>query len=320
MIHDLVDLAKDLESEMATSTMALMRPRFVLVGSVAEGTRIGLGNELDLTVTFDGWDDDRPPFKVDPKDPFHLRATDYTPDWMWSFFDSEGRFHFNKFLAGFLGAIDSSIAAIFDSKRCPKMLRRVTRNEDLPNSCSDCMPSYIQSDLFIQCASCAVTVSQTKMGACLQFEWSEAEVYCSMDIVPTFKVEAVKAVSLARYVNEAMLAEDHPASWFDYLRGYAKGDRYGVHCPLQGVSYLPAHPQNRRRALQERRRRRGRQRDQLRVAEGNGGRHGRAILLRAAGPEVAEGEVHVQEPQGTLITYDVQNIKIGGVLGGIYVL
>lgn len=43
--------------------------------------------------------------------------------------------------------------------------------------------------------------------------------------MPTFKVEAVKAVSLARIVNVAMLAGDHPASWFDYLRGYAKGDR-----------------------------------------------------------------------------------------------
>ena len=225
MIHDLVNLAKDLELEMAvaTSTMALLRPRFVLVGSVAEGTRIGLGNELDLTVTFDGWDDERPPFKVDPKDPFHLKAADHTPDWMWPFFDSEGRFHLNKFLADFLGAIDSSVAVIFDSKRCP--LRRVTRNEELPNSCSDCMSNNNQSALFVQCASCAVTVSQTKMGACLQFEWSEAKVYCSMDIVPTFKIKALSAVRLARFVNEAMLAREHPASWFDYIRGYAKGDR-----------------------------------------------------------------------------------------------
>ena len=46
--------------------------------------------------------------------------------------------------------------------------------------------------------------------------------------MPTFKVEAVKAVGLARIVNVAMLAEDHPASWFDYLRGYAKGDRDDV--------------------------------------------------------------------------------------------
>ena len=51
MIHDLVRLAKHLEFQIAraSSTMALLRPRFVLVGSVAEGTRIGLGNELDLT-------------------------------------------------------------------------------------------------------------------------------------------------------------------------------------------------------------------------------------------------------------------------------
>ena len=111
MIHDLVRLAKLLESELAiaSSTMALLRPRFVLVGSVAEGTRIGLGNELDLTVTFDGWDGDRPPFKVDPGDPFHLRATESPPDWMGPFFDADGRFHFNKFLAEFLGALQGYI-------------------------------------------------------------------------------------------------------------------------------------------------------------------------------------------------------------------
>ena len=239
MIHDLVRLAKDLESEMgrASSTMALLRPRFVLVGSVAEGTRIGLGNELDLTVTFDGWDDDRPPFKVDPGDPFHLKATECAPDWMRPFFDSdsEGRFNLNKFLADFLGGLESSVAAVFDSGNHPERLRRVTRNEELlSNSCSDCMENYDPDGLLVQCASCAVTVSQTKMGACLQFEWSEAEVYCSVDLVPTFKIEAVKAVSLARYVNEAMLAEDHPASWFDYLRGYAKGDRDDV----LGILYI----------------------------------------------------------------------------------
>ena len=90
------------------------------------------------------------------------------------------------------------------------------------------MANYDPRGLFVQCAACAVTVSQTKMGACLQFEWSDAKVYCSVDLVPTFKVEAVKAVGLARIVNVAMLAEDHPSSWFNYLRGYAKGDRDDV--------------------------------------------------------------------------------------------
>ena len=68
-----------------------------------------------------------------------------------------------------------------------------------------------------QCQSCAVTVSQTKVGICLQFQWRKdctnqgfsglffnqnppQPVYCSIDIVPTFRVQNVEAMELARYV------------------------------------------------------------------------------------------------------------------------
>ena len=43
-----------------------------MVGSVAEGTRIGLGNELDLTLTFAAWKGDAIPFAVRDDDAFHL--------------------------------------------------------------------------------------------------------------------------------------------------------------------------------------------------------------------------------------------------------
>ena len=43
-----------------------------MVGSVAEGTRIGLGNELDLTLTFAAWTEDAIPFAVRDDDAFHL--------------------------------------------------------------------------------------------------------------------------------------------------------------------------------------------------------------------------------------------------------
>ena len=39
---------------------------------MAEGTRIGLGNELDLTLTFAAWDGDAVPFVVRDDDAFHL--------------------------------------------------------------------------------------------------------------------------------------------------------------------------------------------------------------------------------------------------------
>ena len=39
---------------------------------MAEGTRIGLGNELDLTLNFAAWEGDTVPFVVRDDDAFHL--------------------------------------------------------------------------------------------------------------------------------------------------------------------------------------------------------------------------------------------------------
>ena len=47
-------------------------PEFNVVGSAAEGTRIGLGNEVDLTLTFAKWKTGAAPFAVRDDDAFHL--------------------------------------------------------------------------------------------------------------------------------------------------------------------------------------------------------------------------------------------------------
>ena len=62
MIHDLVTFAKVLEVSLkkGSEMMQLLKPRFTLVGSIPEGTRIGIGNELDITIDFDGWKDNPP--------------------------------------------------------------------------------------------------------------------------------------------------------------------------------------------------------------------------------------------------------------------
>ena len=62
MIHDLVTFSKALEVYLVntTETMQLLKPKFTLVGSIPEGTRIGIGNELDITIDFEGWKDNPP--------------------------------------------------------------------------------------------------------------------------------------------------------------------------------------------------------------------------------------------------------------------
>ena len=74
MIHDLITFAKDLEVALgnASEMMKLLKPKFTMVGSVPEGTRIGIGNELDITIEFEGWNSDSPPL-VAGIDAIHLR-------------------------------------------------------------------------------------------------------------------------------------------------------------------------------------------------------------------------------------------------------
>ena len=72
MIHDLVSFVKGLEYHLRKSSdlMKLLQPKFTLVGSIPEGTRIGIGNELDITIDFEGWKGN-PPLMAGV-DPTHL--------------------------------------------------------------------------------------------------------------------------------------------------------------------------------------------------------------------------------------------------------
>ncbi len=67
-----------------------------------------------------------------------------------------------------------------------------------------------------------LTVSQSKIGVCLQFFWmhrSEDQecvipIYCSLDFVPRFPVRPVGARALAAAVNSGMLGKRPPPGWF----------------------------------------------------------------------------------------------------------
>ena len=52
MYHALVDFLNCLERKLNRGAMKELQPKFVLVGSAREGTRIGLANEMDVLVKF----------------------------------------------------------------------------------------------------------------------------------------------------------------------------------------------------------------------------------------------------------------------------
>ncbi len=83
-----------------------------MVGSVAEGTRVGLGNELDLMVDFQGWNEEVP-FKIRKDDAFHLYATPNSPSWMARFITDRGELMLDAFSLELLRGVDLAVQSIF---------------------------------------------------------------------------------------------------------------------------------------------------------------------------------------------------------------
>ena len=210
-----------------STLMKHLQPKLVLVGSTQEGSRIGIGNEIDLTVHFEGWEK---PFKISG-DAFHLHKSESCPEWMNPYFDSDNQFLFDKFINDICQTIADSLDFIFAASLNPQRLTRVQTNEDyLQNSCDACKEiNDDENSLYIQCPNCVVCVSRTKMGVCLQFEWHHEDirrpVFCSMDWVPIFPIEPEDIKAIIRLVNACMIGRLHPPQWLNHLKNFLKEDR-----------------------------------------------------------------------------------------------
>ena len=196
--------------------MELLEPQFNLIGSVPEGTRVGLANELDVMVSFKGWPKEA--FTIHEGDPFHLRRGRSAPKWLDPYFDPEGRFNWIKFKAHFLDALNSSIKTVFKHELNPVRLSESIPNDKL--STCNCWRKAKESatEVCTLCENCIATVVQTKIGACIQLLWKEEKdkspTYCSIDLVPVFNVAPTDPMELAEMVNTGMLREPRPINWF----------------------------------------------------------------------------------------------------------
>lgn len=228
IIHDLLTLAKLLEQDLLSSSSLLQRLKlkFVIVGSTIEGSRIGIGNEVDLTMIFEAWEKN-PPFKISG-DAFHLYKGDSCPKWMDIYFNEERQFLLEPFIHDLCKAIEESLDIIFTKQQQPQYLVRVKSNKDYERKpCATCKTANTKiASLFVQCPSCVVCVSRTKMGLCLQFERQNKEiVYCSMDLVPFFYIQEEDTKKVIKMVNGAMLGREHPQDWYKNIGNFVKEDQ-----------------------------------------------------------------------------------------------
>ena len=125
-------------------------------------SQIGIGNELDVTLTFQLWEK-KPAFKV-AEDPFYLRASEGVCELMKVFFDEGGRFAYDVFMEHILKAVETSVNSVFDNQKSPKRLSRKTTNamfesDDL--ACRECEEAKVATTRdgkpCKQCTKCVVT-------------------------------------------------------------------------------------------------------------------------------------------------------------------
>jgi hypothetical protein len=101
-------------------------------------------------------------------------------------------------------AVSSCIENIFQDGGNPRNLKRGTSNQIYDNEghkCEMCEKEQSQEIVlpFEQCKHSVVTVSQTKMGVCLQFFWhpdtdKSEKYYCSVDLIPSYKIVKKEAL------------------------------------------------------------------------------------------------------------------------------
>ncbi len=179
---------------------------------------------------FTGW---HPSLRVRRGDPFQLFTTKAFPKQLAKYRSKQGEFIHQEFLHDLLKKTEQIVTDIFEEGRNPAQLQIITKNEVLKRGvpkCSECKARLLTSrnkQIFQQCPTCAYTVSQTKAGICLQFEWkSERDelVFCSMDIVPAYSIEEIDSIKLARIINAGILQKFQPVGWLKYIRNYIECD------------------------------------------------------------------------------------------------
>ena len=251
MIHDLISFFKKVEKQLQSYSTLLnrLKPIFTLMGSVAEGTRLILANEMDICMEFEGLKSRH--FKINLSDPYHIYKTDSFPEWMMEYFDSNGGFILQKFKLQLLEAVNTVVGNIMSED--PQRLKAYTLNTKYNwKKCKGCRSST-SLPLFRQCKRCCLLTSQTKVGICLQFKWTHQgfkcnqeynnnvkqekfELYTSVDLVPMFHIEPIDIRQFVKGTNKAMLEKGHPEEWYEILNKYLSTDKI-----LQGLGSKTEH-------------------------------------------------------------------------------
>jgi len=215
--------------------LAPLKPQFLLIGSIAEGTRMGKADEVDISISFQGLQDnplcllrDNGESKEDDA-LLHLGFTAKDcPGHLKRFLDDRQTFNYPLFLLCFLSELQLGINNIESSGQMPDPRLQVASSWQPCKICQSQKESW-PGEPFTHCKKCAPTVTHTKIAPCLILRWKakkgQKATMVTVDIVPRFPIYHEKGqVHLCGQVTRFLL-DVRPPGWLPQFLNVVSKDR-----------------------------------------------------------------------------------------------
>ncbi len=199
--------------------MASLRPRFALIGSIAEGTKLRPANELDVTCYLMPDVDDK--YKFDIENAFTLKKTNSSKYHPMEQFITCGKLNYEEFFISFLNAVHGSLDVLKESA----IFKETNFELGWANKfCKNC--KEIAKEAPTHCKDCLFPVTHTKMGACLILKKKNGQVL-TIDLIPTLPIASgttANPLELHSMVTSDLF-QFKPPSWKAYLKDHLVKDR-----------------------------------------------------------------------------------------------
>ena len=210
---------------------------FILVGSIAEGTRIHWANELDITMQFNGIQNC--PLLIEDN-PFRLKLLNESKHPLENWCEN-GVFKYELFFSFLLHLLDEVISngkdtikrftngriqLKEDETKCGFTLRKFWKNQRQENGESHIGLRRQDNVFYTHTEESIFNVTQTKCGACLVFEWKYKDQFdiLTIDLIPVIPVKG-KDLNEMNSLITSTLFHEKPPNWLKHLKGFINRDR-----------------------------------------------------------------------------------------------
>ena len=206
--------------------MNIIKPKFFLVGSIPERTRIGHANELDIVMRLQGLK--HFPFVVEEDDAMKLKINNPKHP-LIEFRKRDNTFNFERFFIEFHHHIKEALYQIINKQLLEPGLT-IGRADKFCDDCRQLRDIHKVYAPYKHCKNCLFPVTHTKVGPCLIFQWQPDQntqpSVITVDLVPVFPIKSENKTILdwMNCVTKTLIT-NRPPFWLDYFYKFINTDR-----------------------------------------------------------------------------------------------